>query len=89
MYCIRLLAWWSIVGNFAFLFNFTPVGRTLDSVTVLTKDFSIDEIVGPDALAAVRPTWVYLLDFFCPGIYFFFTDESLSLLYLLLKLHSL
>ena len=34
------------VGNFAFLFNCTPVGRTSDSMTVLTKDFSIEEMVG-------------------------------------------
>ena len=26
--------------------------------------------LGPDALAVVRPTWVYLLDFFCSGIQF-------------------
>ena len=32
------------VGNFAFLFNRTPVGRTSDSLTVL-KDLSIDEMV--------------------------------------------
>ena len=29
---------------------------------------SIDEMVGPDTLAVVRPTWVYLVDFFCSGI---------------------
>ena len=34
------------VGNFAFLFNCTPVGRTSDSMMVPTKDFSIDEMVG-------------------------------------------
>ena len=27
---------------------------------------------GPDALAVVRPTGVYLLDFFCSGIQFYF-----------------
>ena len=31
----------------------------------------------------VASTGVYLLDFFCSGIQFFFTGESLSLLYLL------
>ena len=31
----------------------------------------------------VGPTGVYLLDLFCSGIQFFFTVESLSLLYLL------
>ena len=35
------------------------------------KDFSIDELVGPDALANVRPTRVYLLDFFSSGIQFY------------------
>ena len=37
-----------IVGNFAFLFlfNCTPVGRTLDSMRVCLKDLSIDEMVG-------------------------------------------
>ena len=28
-------------------------------------------MVGPDALAVVRPTGVYLLDFFCSGIQFY------------------
>ena len=34
----------------------------------------------------VGPTGVYLLDFFCSGIQFLFTVESLSLLYLPLYL---
>ena len=38
-------------------------------------------MVGSGALAVVRPTGVYLLDFFCSGIQFFCTVESLSLLY--------
>ena len=29
------------------------------------------EMVGPDALAVVRPSRVYLLDFFCFGIQFY------------------
>ena len=48
-----------MVGNFAFFFYCTPVGRT--------SDYDIP----PDALAVVRPTEVYLLDFFCFGIQFF------------------
>ena len=52
------------VGNFSFLVNCRPVGWASDSMTVLT----IDEMVGSDALAGVRPTGVYLLDFFCSGI---------------------
>ena len=35
-----------MVGNFAFLFNCTPMGRTSDSMMVRLKDLSIDEIVG-------------------------------------------
>ena len=31
---------------------------------------TIDEMVGSDALAIVRPTGVYLLDFLCSGIQF-------------------
>ena len=27
--------------------------------------------LGPDALAVIRPTGVYLLDFFCSGIHFY------------------
>ena len=34
------------VGNFAFLFNCMPVGQTSDSMTVLTQNLSIDEMVG-------------------------------------------
>ena len=34
------------VGNFAFLFNCTPVGRTSNSMMVRFKDLSIDEMVG-------------------------------------------
>ena len=42
------------------------MGGTSDSMTVPLKDLSIGEMVGPDALAVyVRPTGVYLLDFFC------------------------
>ena len=52
------------VRNFSFLVNCMPVGWASDSMTVLT----IDEMVGSDALAVVRLTRVYLLDFFCSGI---------------------
>ena len=34
------------VGNFAFLFNCTPVGPTSDSMRFQLKDLSIDEMVG-------------------------------------------
>ena len=43
-------------------------------------------MVGPDALAVVRPTRVYLLGFFCPGIQFYLLLSPylcfISLLYL-------
>ena len=47
------------------------MGQTSDSMTVL-KDVSIGEMVGPDALAVVRPTgvYMYLLDLFCFDIQF-------------------
>ena len=34
-------------------------------------DLSVDEMVGPGALTVVRPTGVYLLDFFCIGVQFY------------------
>ena len=34
------------VGNLSFLFKCLPVGQTSDSVTVLTINLSIDEMVG-------------------------------------------
>ena len=37
----------------------------------LLKDLSFDEMIGPDALAVVRPTGDYLLDFFCSSIQFY------------------
>ena len=50
------------------------------------RDLSIDEMVGPDALAVCRPTGVYLLDFFCSGIQFYLLLSPylcfISLLYL-------
>ena len=51
------------VGYFAFLFNCKPGGWTSDLKTYLLIRWK-----GPEALAVVRPTGVYLLDFFCSGI---------------------
>ena len=52
--------------------NPITVGTLLSSLIaywwVGLKDLSIDEMVGPDALVVVRPTRVYLLDFFCSSI---------------------
>ena len=41
------------VGNFAFFFNCTPVGRTLDSDL---KTYLFMRLLGPVLLAVVRPT---------------------------------
>ena len=54
------------VDNFAFFFNFKPMGRTSDLKTYLLMRW-----YGSDALAVVRPTRFYLLDFFCSGIQFY------------------
>ena len=51
------------VGNFAFLFNCTPVGRTSDSIYWWDGR-------GLMLWLFVGPTGVYLLDFFCSGIQF-------------------
>ena len=61
-----------MVGNFVFLFNCTPMGsefRLFDSSNL--KTYLLIRWQGPDALAVVRPTWVYLLDLFCSDIHFY------------------
>ena len=53
------------VDNFAFLFNYRLMGLTSDSITVPTlKTYLEMNWLGPESLAVVRPTGVYLLDFF-------------------------
>ena len=75
------------VGNFAFLFNCTPVGRTSNSMMVPTKRL-IYWWDGRDLILwlFVRPSGVYLLDFFCSGIQFYLLLSLylcfISLLYL-------
>ena len=59
------------VGNFAFLFNCTPVGRTSDCDGSDLKTYLLMKWKGPDAVVVVRPTGVYLLDFICSGIQFY------------------
>ena len=55
------------VGNFAFLFNLSGSDfRLFDSFDL--KTYLLMRMCGPGALAVVRPTGVYLLDFFCSGI---------------------
>ena len=69
------------VGNFAFLFNCTPVGRTSDSITVLTERLIYWwDGRGLMLWLFVGPSWVYLLDWFGSGSSVLFTVESLSLL---------
>ena len=59
------------VGNFAFLFNCTPVGRTSDSMMVPTSRLIYWwDGRGLMLWLFVGPTGVYLLDFFCSGIQF-------------------
>ena len=60
------------VGNFAFLF-FLHAGEwdlRLHDGSAL-KAYLLIRWYGPDALAVVRPTGVYLLEFFCSGIQFY------------------
>ena len=56
-----------MVGNFAFLFDCTPMGQTSDSMTVLTKTYLIDGR-GLMLWLFVGLTGVYLLDFLCSSI---------------------
>ena len=59
------------VGNFAFLFNCTPVGRISDSMMVPTwRLIYWWDGRGLMLWLFVGPTGVYLLDFFCSGIQF-------------------
>ena len=72
------------VGNCAFLFNCTPVGRTSDSMTVPTfNTYLLMRWQGPDALADARLTGVYLLDFFCSRVQFYLLLSPYVLLSLL------
>ena len=70
------------VGNFAFLFNCTPVGQTSDDGSDL-KTYLLMRWWGPDALAVCRAHRVYLIGFLLLQYSVLFTVESLSLLYLL------
>ena len=46
-----------------------PPGNVVFTINFLT--YQLTRRLGPDALAVVRPTGVYLLDFFCSGIQFY------------------
>ena len=75
------------VGNFAFLFNCTPVGRTSDSRMVPTSRLIYWwDGRGLMLWLSVGPTGVYLLYIFCSGVQFYLLLSPylcfISLLYL-------
>ena len=75
------------VGNFAFLFNCTPVGRASDSVMVPTLGLVCWWGGGGLVLwLFVGPAGVCLLGFFCSGVWFYLLLSPylcfISLLYL-------
>ena len=75
------------VGNFAFLFNCTPVGRTSDSMTVPTLLIYWWDGRGLMLWLFVKPTRVYLMDFFALVfifIYCWVLIFSLSSFYILI-----
>ena len=74
------------VGNFAFLFNCSPVGPTSDSMTVWLKDLSIDEMVGDWCFGCCQVYRSLPVGFLSLRYSVLFTVESLSLLYLFLYL---
>ena len=45
------------VGNFAFLFNCTPVGQTSDSMRFRLEDLSINEMVGALCFGCCQTHW--------------------------------
>ena len=60
------------VGNFAFLFNCMPMGRTSDSIMIpILRLIYWWDGRGLMLWLFVGPTRVYLLDFFCSGIQFY------------------
>ena len=86
IYCNRLHAWWSAQSLLATLLSSLIARRWVRLLTLLQfglKDLSVDEIIGPDALAVCWAHGVYLLDFVLFRYSVLFTVESLSLLYLL------
>ena len=71
---VGLHAWWSTQTRLATLLS-SLIARGWVGLQTLWRfrlnDLSIDEMAGPDALAVVWPTGVYLLGFFCSGIQFY------------------
>ena len=76
------------IGNFAFLFNCTPVGGTSDSMTVQLKDLSIDKMVGTWCFGCLSgppgfTCWISFAPVFC-FIYFWVLIFALSPFYILI-----
>ena len=71
------------VGNFAFLFNCTPVGRTLDSMPGTLWLFRLKEMVGAWCFGCCQAHRDLPVGFLLLRYSVLFTVESLSLLYLL------
>ena len=78
MYCNRLHAWWSTQSGLATLLSSLIARRWVGP-----KDLSIDEMVGPDALAVFQAHRGLPVGFLLLRYSVLFTVESLSLLYLL------
>ena len=72
-----------MVGNFAFLFNCTPVGRLQTLWRFLLKDLSIDEMVGAWCFGCCQAHRGLPIGFLLLRYSVLFTVKSLSLLYLL------
>ena len=73
------------VGNFAFLLNCTPVGRTSDYDGSDFETYLLVRWLGPDVLAVCRARWGLPVGFLLLRYSVLFTAESLSLLCLLVK----
>ena len=86
MCCSGLRAWWSARSRLATLLS-SLVARRWVGLQTLWRfrlgDLSIDEMVGPDALAVCRAHRGLPVGFLLPRYSVLFTAESLSLLHLL------
>ena len=51
--------------------HFGPLVQNSCQTVQIYNCHKVKHIVGPNPLAVVRPTGVYLLDFFCSGIQFY------------------
>ena len=73
MYCDRLHAWWSTQSWLTILLSLESADgwdlRHYDGSDL--KTYLKMRGLGLDVVSLVRPTCVYLLDFFCSGILFY------------------